>query len=65
MDNTKHMKNKTEYIYMALITVLLIATLIVSIQSSNNLKAYNKYMCATYGYEADCKTKLPVNLRLE
>jgi Na+/H+-dicarboxylate symporter len=56
---------KSEYFYMGIITALLIATLIVSIQSSNNLKAYNKHMCKTYGYYDDCRTPLPVELRYQ
>ena len=29
------------------------------------LMAYNRYMCAVYGYYEDCKTPLPESLRLK
>lgn len=31
----------------------------------DNLKEYNKHVCATYGYYEDCKTPLPEELRLK
>lgn len=65
MRKQRYIRNHIEIILLSAGLVFLVISIIASIMTSNNLKAYNKYMCATYGYYPDCKTKLPVELRLQ
>jgi alpha-N-acetylglucosamine transferase len=65
MRKARYIRNHIEIILITAGLVFVIASIIVSLKTSENLKAYNKYMCATYGYYPDCKTKLPVELRLQ
>lgn len=43
---------------------IVIALMLLYIAEINN-RAYNKYMCANYGYYSDCKTPLPIEKRLK
>lgn len=48
-----------------LIVLFIIAGFLLYKWREPDLKAYNKYMCANYGYYDDCKTPLPEELRLK
>lgn len=53
--------------YVLLVGILLVLslTLIKLTHYSERMASYNKYMCATSGYEADCKTPLSEEDRLK
>lgn len=38
---------------------------ICAVKNDANLRAYNRHVCAVYGYYEDCKTPLPEELRLK
>jgi hypothetical protein len=50
------------WIIIAIFTFLLIAKVTNFWERD---RAYNKHMCAVYGYEEDCKTPLPPERRLK
>lgn len=54
--------NKKEII---LIILMIIAGIILWKSQEPRLKEHNKYQCAVYGYEQDCKTPLPPERRLK
>lgn len=55
----KYMKN-------LIIAILIIIGMIVLWKSQEErLAQHNKYQCAVYGYEEDCKTPLPPERRLK
>lgn len=49
--------------------VLVVSSLVMFMSNFSNyderMKEYNKYMCANYGKEEDCKTPLPPERRLK
>ncbi len=51
--------------YIILIILLVLGMVILWKVREPDLQAYNKYMCANYGYYSDCKTPLPPELRLK
>lgn len=54
------------WIFPTSVAILLTILMIVVWKSSEErLERHNKYQCAVYGYEADCKTPLPPERRLK
>ncbi|MBU6501150.1 MAG: hypothetical protein KGI72_04975 [Patescibacteria group bacterium] len=51
--------------FLEMLLLIAIGIIIMEFVNGANLKAYNKHMCAVYGYREDCKTPLPENERLK
>lgn len=47
------------------ILIALAGLVIIWKSQESRLNQYNKYQCAVYGYEEDCKTALPEERRLK
>jgi len=45
--------------------LVILGMIILWISQEPRLKEHNKYQCAVYGYEEDCKTPLPPERRLK
>lgn len=53
--------------YILIILALIVGFFILDklTDYDGRMKEHNKYMCAVYGYEEDCKTPLPEERRLK
>lgn len=54
-----------KYIFIIVAIILFTFALMKLTGYQDRMKSYNKYMCANYGYEEDCKTPLPEDRRLK
>lgn len=54
---------KLKHIILIILSILAVIVLFKLAEPHNT--AYNKHMCAVYGYKADCKTALPESERLK
>ena len=61
----KNENNKVFVSWWLIISTIIIFAVAWLLIGKPNDDAYNKHVCAVYGYEADCKTPLPAEKRLK
>jgi len=53
------------YLYLILAIIIFIFVIVKLTNYEERMTKHNKYMCATQGFEEDCKTLLPEDRRLK